>query len=62
MVAWTYINTEDDEPIKVVIIFEYKDKQSFDKCLSVFLKFMPRIRDLIYKSNIVRGKVVLDEI
>ena len=59
---WTYIKTDDVEPIKVVAIFEYKDKKSFDKCQSVFLKFMPKISDLIYKSNIVRGKVILDEI
>ncbi len=59
---WTYIKADDIEPIKVVAIFEYKDKKSFDKCQPVFLKFMPKISDLIYKSNIVRGKVVLDEI
>ena len=59
---WTYIKTDDVEPIKVLIIFEYKDKKSFDKCQPIFLKFMPKISDLIYKSNIVRGKVVLDEI
>ena len=59
---WTYIKTDDVEPIKVVAIFEYKDKRSFDKCQSVFLKFMPKISDLIYKSNIVRGEVILDEI
>ena len=59
---WTYIKTDDEEPIKVVVIFEYKDKKSFDKCQHVFLKFMPQISDLIYKSNIVRGKVILDEI
>ena len=59
---WTYIKTEDNEPIKVVAIFEYEDKKSFDKCQAIFLKFMPKISDLIYKSNIVRGKVILDEI
>ena len=59
---WTYIKTDDVEPIKVVAIFEYKDKRSFDKCQSVFLKFMPKISDLIYKSNIVRGEIILDEI
>ena len=59
---WTNIKTGDIEPIKVVAIFEYKDKKSFDKCQPVFWKFMPKISDLIYKSNIVRGKVVLDEI
>tara|TARA_Y100000589_G_C26805307_1_gene487487 strand:+ start:281 stop:598 length:318 start_codon:yes stop_codon:yes gene_type:complete len=59
---WTYIKTDDEEPIKVVIIFEYKDKISFNKCQPVFLKFMPQIRDLVYKSNIVRGKIILDEI
>ena len=59
---WTYIKTDDEEPIKVVVIFEYKDKKSFDKCQPIFLNFMPQISDLIYKSNIVRGKVILDEI
>ena len=59
---WTYIKNDDEEPIKVVVIFEYKDKKSFDKCQPIFLKFMPQISDLIYKSNIVRGKVILDEI
>ena len=59
---WTYIKTDDVEPIKVLIIFEYKDKKSFDKCQTVFLKFMPKISDLIYKSNVVRGKIILDEI
>ena len=58
---WTYIKTDDVEPIKVLIIFEYKDKKSFDKCQTV-LKFMPKISDLIYKSNVVRGKIILDEI
>ena len=59
---WTYIKTDDVEPVKVLIIFEYKDKKSFDKCQTVFLKFMPKISDLIYKSNVVRGKIILDEI
>ena len=62
LIKWTYIKTDDEEPIKVVVIFEYKDKKSFDKCQPIFLKFMPQISDLIYKSNIVRGKVILDEI
>ena len=59
---WTYIKTDDQEPVKVVIIFEYKNQKSFDKCQPVFLKFMPKISDLIFKSNIVRGKVILDKI
>ena len=59
---WTYIKTDDVEPVKVLIIFEYKDKKSFEKCQTVFLKFMPKISDLIYKSNVVRGKIILDEI
>ena len=33
---WTYIKTDDIETIKVVAIFEYKDKKSFDKCQPVF--------------------------
>ncbi len=59
---WTYIKTDDVEPVKVLIIFEYKDKKSFDKCQTVFLKIMPKISDLIYKSNVVRGKIILDEV
>ena len=59
---WTYIKTDDVEPVKVLIIFEYKDKKSFEKCQTVFLKFMPEISDLIYKSNVVRGKIILDEV
>ena len=59
---WTYIKTDDVEPLKVLIIFEYKDKKSFEKCQTVFLKFMPKISDLIYKSNVVRGKIILDEV
>ena len=35
---WTYIKTDDIEPIKVVAIFEYKDKKPFGKCEPVFFK------------------------
>ena len=28
----------------------------------IFLKFMPKLSDLIYKSNIVRGNVIFDEV
>ena len=62
MTKWTMTKTDDVECIKLLIIFEYKDKKSFDKCQTVFLKFMPKISDLIYKSNVVRGKIILDEI
>ena len=33
---WTYIKTNNIEPIKVVAIFKYKDKKFFNKCHHVF--------------------------
>ena len=59
---WTAIKTEEKEPVKVVAYFEYENKESFEKCQKIFLKFMPKLSDLIYKSNVVRGNIVLDEI
>jgi hypothetical protein len=56
------MKTEEKEPVKVVAYFEYKNKESFDKCQRIFLKFMPQLSDLIYKSNVVRGNIVFDEI
>ena len=38
MTKWTMSKTDDVEPIKVVIIMEYKNKKSFDQCQSLFLK------------------------
>ena len=57
-----YIKTDDVKPIIVLIICAYKDKNSFDKCQTVFLKFMPKIGGLIYKLNVVRDKIILDEV
>ena len=59
---WTAIKTEETEPVKVVAYFEYENKESFEKCQKIFSKFMPKLSDLIYKSNVVRGNIVLDEI
>ena len=36
---------------------EYLNKKSFDQCQNLFLKFMPKVDQLIYKTNIVRGEV-----
>ena len=62
LIKWTHMKTEEKEPVKVVAYFEYENKESFEKCQKIFLKFMPKLSDLIYKSNIVRGNIVLDEI
>ena len=59
---WTIIKTDDKEPVKAIVYFEYEDKNSFEKCQKIFLKFMPKLSDLIYKSNIVRGNVIFDEV
>ena len=62
MTKWTMSKTDDVEPIKVVIIMEYKNKKSFDQCQSLFLKYMPKVQNLIYKTNIIRGEVIFDQI
>ena len=62
MTKWTISKTDDVEPIKVVIIMEYKNKKSFDQCQSLFLKYMPKVQNLIYKTNIIRGEVIFDQI
>ena len=62
MTKWTMSKTDDVEPVKVVIIMEYLNKKSFEKCQVLFLKYMPNVQGLIYKSNIVRGEVVFDQI
>ena len=50
------------EPIKVIAVCEYKNDESFKKCQKVFLKFLPKIQDLIIKSNFARANVVKDAI
>ena len=62
MTKWTMSKTDDIEPVKVVICMEYLDKKSFDQCQNLFLKFMPKVDQLIYKTNIVRGEVIFDQI
>ena len=62
MTKWTMSKTDDIEPIKVVLSMEYLNKESFDKCQTIFLKFMPKIDSLIYKTNIIRGEVIFDQI
>ena len=62
MTKWTMSKTDDVEPVKVVIIMEYLNKKSFEQCQNLFLKFMPNVEGLIYKSNIVRGEVIFDQI
>ena len=54
--------TEDVEPLKVIAICEYKNDESFQKCQKVFLKFLPKIQDLIIKTNFARAHVVEDVI
>ena len=62
MIKWTMSKTDDIEPVKVVICMEYLNKKSFDQCQNLFLKFMPKVDQLIYKTNIVRGEVIFDQI
>ena len=62
MTKWTIYKTEDVEPLKVIAICEYKNDESFQKCQKVFLKFLPKIRDLIIKTNFARAHVVEDVI
>ena len=62
MTKWTMSKTDDAEPVKVVFIMEYISKISFGECQSLFLKYMPNIQSLVYKSNIVRGEVIFDQI
>ena len=62
MTKWTLTKTEDVEPIKVVAIMEYTNKNYFQKCQGIFTKFMPHIRNTLYKSNVTRGNVIYDNI
>ena len=60
MTSWTLTKTDDVEPIKVVAIMEYENENSFKKCQSIFTKFMPHIRNTLYKSSVIRGDVIYD--
>ena len=62
MTKWTMSKTDDVEPVKVIIFMEYMNKESFEKCQSLFLKYMPKVQNLIYKTNIIRGEVLFDQI
>ena len=62
MTKWTIYKTEDIEPVKVVAICEYENIESFSKCQKIFLKFLPKIQDLIIKTNFARAHVVKDVI
>ena len=62
MTKWTWTKTDEIEPIRVVAMMEYKNKKSFDDCQKIFSKYMPKVRGIIYKSNIIRGEVIFDQI
>ena len=62
MTKWTIYKTEDIEPVKVIAICEYENSESFQKCQKIFLKFLPKIQDLIIKNNFSRANVVKDVI
>ena len=50
------------EPVRVVALMEYENKKSFDNCQKIFSKYMPNVRGLVYKSNIIRGNVIFEQI
>ena len=60
MTKWTIYKTEDVEPLKVIAICEYENSESFQKCQKIFLKFLPKIQDLIIKTNFSRANIVKD--
>ena len=60
MTQWTIYKTEDVEPLKVIAICEYENSESFQKCQKIFLKFLPKIQDLIIKTNFSRANIVKD--
>ena len=62
MTKYTVYKTDDVEPVKSITIFEYSTKDSFDKCQKIFLKFMPKIQDMIVKVNIVRPNTIINKI
>ena len=60
MTKWTFYKTEDVEPLKVIVICEYENSDSFQKCQKIFLKFLPKIQDLIIKTNFSRANIIKD--
>ena len=62
MTKWTCTKTGESEPVKIVELMEYKNKKSFDDCHKIFAKYMPNIRGLVYKSNIIRGNIIFEQI
>ena len=64
MTKWTMTKTDDIEPVKTVIVMEYKNRKAFDDCQKIFSKFIPNtnVRDMLIKSNLVRGNVIFDQI
>ena len=64
MTKWTMTKTDDIEPVKTVIVMEYENKKAFDNCQKIFSKFIPNtnVRDMLIKSNLVRGNVIFDQI
>ena len=62
MTKWTIYKTEDIEPVKVIAVCEYNNNESFQECQKIFLKFLPKIQDLIIKNNFSRANVVKDVI
>ena len=62
MTKWTMSKTDELEPIKLILSMEYLNKKSFDRCQALFLKFMPKVRHLVFKSNILRGEVIFDKV
>ena len=60
MIKWTIYKTEDIEPVKVIAICEYENSESFQKCQKIFLKFLPKIQDLIIKTNFSRANIIKD--
>ena len=62
MTKWSIIKTENVEPVKAVAIMEYENKNSFQKCQSIFTKFMPDIINTLFKSSVTRGNMIYDKI
>ena len=58
MTKYIIYKTDDIEPVKAITLFEYNTKESFEKCQKIFLKFMPKVRDMIIKVSLVRGNIV----
>ena len=44
MTKYTVYKTDDVEPVKSITIFEYRTKDSFDKCQKIFLKLCQKFK------------------